>query len=75
MARRRPKRKSANGDFPTEPIVIALPAAIKARLKRKGLYRNRRVVRIVRVEYANGKLTIKKHKRGPKFVPSNSTFA
>ena len=81
MARARRKRSAANGDFPTEPIVIALTPAIKARLKSKGRYSNRRMVRLLRVVYQNGKITITGHMkgtrltRGAQFVSSNSTFA
>jgi len=74
MSRGRSRRKAAN-DAPTDPIVIALTPAIKASLKRKGRFRNKRVVRILRVVYANGKITITGHKKGAAFVPSNSCFA
>ena len=75
MARGRRKRKTTPGFIKTDPIVIALSSAIKTRLKRKGRFSNKRVVRLVRVVYANGKFTITSHKKGPKFVASNSCFA
>jgi hypothetical protein len=75
MARRRSRRKAANDDFPTDPIVIALTPAIKAKLKRKGRFTNKRMVRILRVVYKNGKVTITSHRKGPGFVPSNACFA
>lgn len=75
MARGRSRRKAANRDFPTDPIVIALTPAIKAKLKGKGRFSNRRMVRFLRVVYVNGKVTITSHKKGANFVPSNSCFA
>jgi hypothetical protein len=74
MSRGQSRRKAAN-DAPTDPIVIALTPAIRASLKRKGRFRNKRIVRILRVVYVNGKFTITQHKKGARFVPSNSCFA
>jgi hypothetical protein len=75
MARGRRKRKAANGSFQTEPIPVVLTSAMRAKLKRKGRFSNKRMVRFLRVVYVNGKFTITSHREGAKFVPSNSCFA
>ena len=71
-ARRRTAKAPAAGK--PVPIVFTLSATQRAALKKKGLFRNNTTA-IVRVRFANGRLTVLRHKKGSTFVPSNSAFA
>ena len=70
-ARKRAKARAAGKPV---PIVFTLSATQRAALKKKGLFRNNTTA-IIRVKFANGRLTVLRHKKGNKFVPSNSAFA
>ena len=68
------KRAKARAAGKAVPIVFTLSATQRAALKKKGLFRNNTTA-ILRVRFANGRLTVLRHKKGNKFVPSNSAFA
>lgn len=56
------------------PIEFVLTPKQKAELKKRGLA-NDKAVLDVRVKFQGGKLFILRHKKGSRFVPSNSAFA
>ena len=68
------KRAKARAAGKPVPIVFTLSATQRAALKKKGLFRNNTTA-IIRVRFASGRLTVLRHKKGNKFVPSNSAFA
>lgn len=76
MAKARSRKRARKAvAVKTKPITIALTPAIKATLRSKGRFSNKRVVRFLRVVCVNGRMTITSHRKGARFVPSNACFA